>query len=241
MIFLLAFAALLSTALGGLIALRNKNHLHIIFGFAAGIMLGLVAFDLLPKAFELSSVEINHIPMIMVCFLIGFMILHFIERAVAMHNLHENEYGSHTHPHVGLMSAIALSVHSLLDGVSIGLAFQINDTTGWLVALAVLVHDFSDGLNTVTLMKVHGNNNRRTLIMLGVDAIAPIIGAASTLLFTLPQEYLGWYLAGFAGLLLYLAVADILPEAHARRPSRLTLLATLTGIGVMWFTISAVH
>ena len=100
-----------------------------------------------------------------------------------------------------------------------------------VVSIAVLSHDFADGLNTYTIISLYGNDCRRALTLLIADALAPVIGAASTLLFTIPHQLLGLYLGFFAGVLLYLATADILPEAHAHHPSRLTLVCTVLGVG----------
>jgi len=164
-----------------------------------------------------------------------------VERSVAMHGAHEGEYGVHSHhdPHVGMASATALVAHSFLDGVGIGLAFQVDDTVGYAVAVAVIAHDFADGLNTVTVMRTHGNSHRRQVVMLVMDSLAPVLGALSTLFFSVGNEILALYLGGFAGFLLYLATADILPEAHARHPSRLTLVSTLGGVGLMWIVVAA--
>jgi len=239
MAVLLSLATVLSTALGGYVALRATDRLHLVLGFAAGIMLGLVAFDLLPELFELSDASVGGVPAVMVAFAAGFLVLHFVERSVAMHGAHEGEYGAHHHdPQVGLASAGALVTHSFLDGVGIGLAFQVDERIGVAVAVAVIAHDFADGLNTVTIMRTHGNARRRTLLMLGADAVAPVLGALSTLLFTVGDDVLALYLGCFAGFLLYLATADILPEAHARHPSRLTLVSTLGGLGLMWVVVA---
>jgi ZIP family zinc transporter len=238
---LVALTTVLSTALGGFVALRARDRLLLVLGFAAGVMLGLVAFDLLPELFELSDDTVGGVPAVMVAFAIGFLLLHFVERSVAMHGAHEGEYETHHHhdPTVGLASAGALAVHSFLDGVGIGLAFQVDETVGVAVAIAVIAHDFADGLNTVTVMRTHGNDQRRTLTMLAIDAVAPVLGAVSTLFFSVSDSVLALYLGAFAGFLLYLATADILPEAHARHPSRLTLLSTLGGVGVMWLVVAA--
>jgi zinc and cadmium transporter len=238
---LVACAAVLFTALGGFVALRANDRLHLILGFAAGVMLGLVAFDLIPELFELSDAQVAGVPAVMVAFAAGFLLLHFVERSVAMHGAHEGEYEPHHHhnPSVGLASAGALVAHSFLDGVGIGLAFQIDNQVGIAVAVAVIAHDFADGLNTVTIMRTHGNGRRRTLTMLAADAVAPVVGAFSTLFFSVSDELLALYLGAFAGFLLYLATADILPEAHARHPSRLTLVSTLAGLGLMWFVVAA--
>lgn len=238
---LFALTAVLSTALGGVVALRSNDRLHLVMGFAAGVMLGLVSFDLLPELFELSDATLLGVPAVMVAFATGFLLLHVVERSVAMHGAHEDEYDAHSHhnPQVGLASALALAVHSFLDGVGIGLAFQISDQVGYAVAIAVIAHDFADGLNTVTVLRAHGNSRKRQVTMLVVDAVAPVLGAVSTLFFTVGSDLLALYLGAFAGFLLYLATADILPEAHARHPSRLTLLCTVLGVGLMWFVVAA--
>jgi zinc transporter, ZIP family len=233
---LLAVTTVLSTSLGGLVALRHRDRLHLILGFTAGVLLGLVAFDLLPEVYELGrGAEFLGLPAAMLTFVAGFLALHLVERWMSIHRAHEHEYGTHHHhePALGLASAGALAAHSFLDGVGIGLAFQVGSALGWAVALAVIAHDFADGLNTVSLMLRHGNSTRRAQVMLAVDAVAPLLGAASTLFFSLPDQSLGLYLAFFAGFLLYLATGDILPEAHARHPSRLTLLATVCGVAFL--------
>ena len=234
-----ALLTVVSTALGGVVALRSSDRLHLVLGFAAGVMLGLVAFDLLPELFDLSSVHVLGVPAPMVAFAAGFLLLHVVERSVAMHGAHESEYETHHHhnPQVGVASALALSAHSFLDGVGIGLAFQVSNGVGLAVSIAVISHDFADGLNTVTVMRMHGNDRRRTVALLVTDAVAPVLGALSTLFFSVDDHVLALYLGGFAGFLLYLATADILPEAHARHPSRLTLVSTVGGVALMWLVV----
>jgi zinc and cadmium transporter len=84
---------------------------------------------------------------------------------------------------------------------------------------------------------MHGNDRRRTVALLVTDAVAPVLGALSTLFFSVGDHVLALYLGGFAGFLLYLATADILPEAHARHPSRLTLVSTVGGVAMMWLVV----
>ncbi|MEO3977057.1 ZIP family metal transporter [Streptomyces sp. CAU 1734] len=140
-------------------------------------------------------------------------------------------------PQVGLTAAAAMVGHSLLDGIAIGAAFQVGEAMGLTVALAVIAHDFADGFNTYTLTSVYGNTRRKAIAMLVADAFAPVVGAASTLLFTIPLELLGSYLGFFGGALLYLAAAEILPEAHHTHPARSTLLCTAAGVGFIWLAV----
>lgn len=229
---LVALVTVLSTAAGGIFALRHRDRLHLVLGFTAGVLLGLVAFDLLPEVFELGAgLSVLGLPAVMVALVGGFLVLHVVERTMALHVAHEGEYRNHSHqPSLGLVSAIALCGHSFLDGVGIGLAFRVNTEVGIGVAVAVVAHDFADGLNTVSLMVAHGNSPRRARVMLVCDALAPLAGVATTLAFSVPGRYEALYLGFFAGFLLYLATGDILPEAHSRHPSRLTLLFTVFGV-----------
>ncbi len=73
-----------------------------------------------------------------------------------------------------MVAALALSAHSVFDGVGIGLGFQVSTTVGLAVAVAVIAHDFSDGLNTVALMLLNGNTSSRTWRLLLLDAATPL-------------------------------------------------------------------
>lgn len=236
MVILLAMTTFASTLVGGLVALRNRDRLHLVLGFTAGVLLGVVAFDVLPEIVRLADrtgIAFDHS---MVALAVGFLGFHVVEKSILIHDAHGHEY-ARRHPGVGLASAIALAGHSFADGVAIGLAFQVNRSVGAAVGLAVIGHDFADGLNTVALMLTNGNSRGRSLRLLLLDAIAPVLGAASTLLFTLPASGLLVYLGLFAGFLLYIGASDILSEAHANHPSALTLLMTIAGTTLIWILI----
>lgn len=238
----LSFLTFVSTALGGLLALKFRDRLHHLLGFTAGVMLGVVAFDLLPEVFELSGTQGESGLKPMVALVVGFLLFHAVEKFVLVHTAHEEEYAHHAHPHVGVVSALALIGHSFLDGAGIGLAFQVSDAAGITVALAVIAHDFCDGLNTVGLMLLHRNKTSHSVLMLMLDALAPVLGAASTLAFTLPPDLLVLYLGGFAGVLLYIGVADILPQAHSQAgPGASLRLIGLTALGaaLMYLVVRA--
>ncbi|MEV4559675.1 ZIP family metal transporter [Kitasatospora sp. NPDC049285] len=233
------------TLIGGFVAHRTGDRRHLVLGLAAGLMLGVVAFDLLPEAIRLAGEELHGVPDALLMFAAGFLAIHVVERAVAIHRGHEGEYAEHSHGHqhrhreqgVGLAAASALVLHSMMDGFAIGAAFQAGTTVGTVVAIAVVAHDFADGFNTYTLTRLYGNNRRRAVALLFADAVAPVTGAAITLLFTIPERLLGLYLGFFAGFLMYLATSDILPEAHSPHPSRTTLLCTLLGVAFMWLVV----
>src|SRR5699024_12080676 len=93
---------------------------------------------------------------------------------------------------------------------------------------------FADGFNTFTVTTLYGNARKRAMMLLGLDAIAPVVGAVLGTVVPFPPQAVGLYLGYFAGFLLYLATNNILPEAHAGHPSRGTLLCTVGGSAVVW-------
>jgi zinc transporter ZupT len=230
-----AILTFISTFLGGLFSLKFKNKLHLILGFTAGVVLGLVVFDLLPEIFEIVHQQ-NVNPIIpMMALMVGIILLHLAEKTLLIHHSQEGSYKEHKHPSVGVLSALALIGHSFLDGVGIGVGFQISHPVGILVAIAVIGHDFADGLNTGSLMLASRNSTKKTYLMIFFDAIAPVIGAFATLFYKFPQNYLVIYLGFFAGTLLYIGLGDILPEAHSRDSSLKTVAMTVVGIVFIYF------
>ena len=225
----LAFSTFISTLLGGVTALRNRDRLHRILGYTAGVILGVIAFDLLPEIFKIVSEQKIEATWPMVALVVGFLLFHIAEKTIAMHHAHDEEYSEHKHPNIGMASALALVGHSFLDGVGIGIGFQAGEAVGITVAIAVIAHDFADGLNTVSLMLTHRNSRKRSIVLLILDALAPVLGALSTLFFTLNDTSLVIYLGFFTGFLLYIGASDILPEAHSKHSSKVTILLTVLG------------
>jgi zinc transporter ZupT len=224
------FCMFLSTLIGGWFAIRHIKQLRHILGFTAGIIMGVIAFDVLPEMFHIIyEFELNP-TWPMVALMLGFLVFHIAEKLLLLHHEHETQYGKHRHPKVGMLSALAIGGHSLLDGVGIGLAFQVNATVGVAVSLALVAHKFADGLNAASLMLAHKNSVRRTVYMVLLNAVLPIIGVLSTLLFVVPEHYLPLYLGFFAGFLLYIGASDILPQAHDEKSDRLTILLTVLGV-----------
>lgn len=240
-VILAASTAFASTMIGGLFAMRYQKYLHHILGFTGGVILGVIAFDILPEIFETSQEIGTNIELAMIALVAGYLIFHVIEKLMSSHHVHEDHGHEHSDPRIGRLSAAALVGHSFLDGVGIGLAFQVSTEVGLAVAVAVIAHDFSDGLNTVSLMLRHGNKRNRTIWMLLAAALAPVLGAASTTLFSIPDELLPVFLGFFAGLLLYIGSSSILPEAHQRKFSWITYFLTIFGAFLMYVVAELSH
>ncbi|NDE71689.1 MAG: divalent heavy-metal cations transporter [Actinobacteria bacterium] len=237
----LAAVTALATSAGGALALRSRDRLHLVLGLSAGLLLGLVGFDLLPEVFDASQSNTGGVRTISIAIIFGFLSLHFVEQIFGSHEPAESDYG-HEHSHAahiaGTLGAIAMGGHVFLDGVAIGVAFQVSNKLGFAVFIALITHAFSDGLNTVSLLIKTGIWNKRAAWLLSADAIARIGGASFGTYITLSDSSLAIYLALFSGFLIYLATSHILPEAHSRHPSRLTMAATVIGVAAMWLVVA---
>jgi zinc transporter ZupT len=235
MALLLGAAAVLATMLGGSVALLHGGRLHLILGFSAGAVLGVALFDLLPESFDLAGARYPA-PTVALCIGTGFFLFMFLNRMMLLHPRDE-AHESQGHHRRGALGAAGLSLHSFLDGVGIGLAFQVSVTVGAVVAAAVLAHDFSDGINTVSVVLKNRGRHARALGWLLADAAAPLAGVASTYLYSLSEVHLGLVLALFCGFLLYIGASDLLPESHQRHPTLVTGALNIGGAALIWLTI----
>jgi ZIP family zinc transporter len=227
---LVALAAFSSTLAGGLLALRLRDKLHLILGFSAGAVIGVAFFDLLPESIDLGEHFHTHAT-ILACAALGFLFYLLIDRVVLIHG--------DAVPRSGVAAAL-LCLHSLLDGISVGLAFQTSRQIGIIVAIAVLTHDFSDGINTMNIVLKGRASRTQALRWLVVDALAPVLGVLSTVFFTLPGNAFGIALALFAGFFLYIGASDLIPESYHAHPKFLTTAMTLAGAAVLYLAISLI-
>ena len=233
-VLLLTIAAAVAALAGGYTAIKNRNRLHIAISLTAGLVLGLVAFDLLPEIFEGAESASLDVVWPMTLFVGGFLLFHIIEKVILVHQETEDEYRPHTHPKLGMARAIALAGHSFFDGLSIGVAFQVSTAVGTAVALAVIGHRFADGFDTASFMLMHRNKVVHIKKFLAVVVVMPILGGLASMIVTLSQGTLTLYLGFFAGVLMYIAASNILPQAHAKKVSYASLGLTIAGAVFMF-------
>ena len=204
-------AAFCVTLAGGLFALRLQNRLHLILGFSAGAVVAVAFFDLIPEAIVLGTP--SHSPAELLSWVaLGFLLYLVLDRVQVLHrpNTHSHDRSVRQVQPRGTLGAASLSAHSFLDGVAIGVAFQASVAVGTVVTVAVLAHDFSDGINTVSVVVKNGGSRSQTMTWLLIDALTPAAGIGSTLFFDIPSGMLGLALALFGGFFLYLGASDLI-------------------------------
>lgn len=239
---ILLFAALpvLSTFLGGLTVYYWKKDLHPWLSLSGGLLLGVAFLDLLPESLEAAQAAHLETGTIFGATLVAILIFHLIDKGFAFHSHHEHahnepsEHCENTHHRSAAtwLRASGMVLHSILDGIAIGGGFSVDTQLGILVTLAVITHDFSDGMSTVTILK-HGlgHTHRGIIPFLLMDAIAPFIGAFIGTTLAPSQSAIAILLSLFAGFFIFLSLSELLPQAHAgEKPHRFGLLLTCLGV-----------
>lgn len=206
----LAGLTVLATLIGGRIALRLSHTLPTVIALTGGVVVAVALFDVLPEG--ISSLGDPRKATTLVA--VGFLAFFFAERALVLHH-RDDPSEARAHRRVGLFGALGLSIHSFIDGLGIGLAFGLDSTTGFLVFIAVISHDFADGLNTVSFVLSQSGDRRQATRWLNIDAVAPLLGAVVGSLASVSDHTLGYVLCLYSGFFLYMGATDLLPEAHA--------------------------
>jgi len=235
------FLPFFSTIAGGFAALRLKHRLHALMAIAAGVVVATAVADLFPEALELAGPD--RVLEIGIAAVIGFLGFSFLE--AFLHQSSFEHVGEDGHDHdaavpaakrdgpslLGLLPPTSLVLHSAMDGLIIGLAFQAGDEIGLVVLIAVLLHDFADGMNVVTVALDAARGERLAVAFVLLDAIAAPIGGALSSVITIEPATLGILLAGFAGVFLAVGAGHLLPESQHRDPGREPLMVALAGVG----------
>lgn len=228
----LSLCTVLSTLVGGFTALRLRAHLETVLALSGGVVVAVALFDVLPEAMK----GIDDPRRVTTLVAAGFLLFFFFQRALVLHHRDDPEE-ARAHHRVGALGAGALSVHSFVDGLGIGLAFGVDTLTGILVFVAVISHDFADGLNTVTFVLRQRGERRQALRWLAADASAPFFGAIVGSLVPVSDTGLAYLLAVYSGFFLYVGASDLLPAAHART-SPLRIALTLAGFALTYAIVA---
>lgn len=215
----------LATLSGGLLAIRQGGGRYLILGLSAGAVIGVAFFDLLPEALELASPSATPAQITEIT-ASGFLLYMVLDRFIAQHQGR------------GAVAAASLVVHSFLDGFSIGLALKVSLAVGLIVAVAVVVHDMFDGINTVSVVLANKGSDRAAWRWLVLDALAPIVGAGSTLLLRIEQTTLGLGLAVFGGFFLYIGASELMPASARSAKPLATAAMTVLGAALLYAAVN---
>ena len=232
---ILSFITFFATLLGGYVASRNRKRFGVIAAFSAGVLIAVPLFQLLPASLRLADNLGTPTQNVLYMTGLGFIFLYMLERLLSVKKIRSGDGWKYIrHSTGGIYGASELALHSFTDGFAIGVGFHFNFQIGMIVALAVIFHDFPDGMNTVTVMLNSGNSLKSSMRMLLLDAVTPVLGATMSLFITLFDRYLVYLLPFFAGGFLYLGASDLLPEAHDETSPAVAFGISLAGFVVVF-------
>ena len=243
LVIVFALLPVLSTFLGGFAVFRLRHRLHPVMAFSAGILVATAFVDLLPESLDLVTVARPALA-VGTAALVGFLLFSavesFVHRSSYEHEHdpgvdprlpHDHEGGRVRGSRFGIIGPLGLVVHSGLDGVAIGLGFAASAEVGIIVGLAVMAHDFADGINITTLTMRGGGGRRTVVTILAMDAVAAPIGALIGISLGVTANVLGLLLAAFAGVFVAIGAGHLLPEAQHQRPLQAPPLVLLAALG----------
>lgn len=220
-------------------ALRSQleRAMALMIAFAAGTLLAVAFFDLLPQALDLTGKDA------LPAMLASFIVFYFLEHILHYHSHQhmDHEHLEHHHP-VGAIALAGMSFHSLIDGIIIGVGFEVSPALGLVTTLGLLAHEIPQGVAVASILLHSRYQPARVLLLSGMVAAATPIGALATLSLThgLARHTVGQMLGVAAGTFLYVAGSDLIPESHAARQA-LTGVMLVLGVAVVWLVIAFFH
>lgn len=222
---------MVSTFAGGIVAIRLSRYLGLIISLSGGMVVAVALIDVLPEAMRATGNPQRVGTLAALAFVVFFV----AQRLVVLHHRHDTDQ-TRAHREVGALGATALSVHSFIDGLAIGLSFQLSQKAGIVVAVAIIAHDFADGVDTVSFVLAQGSRRRDALPWLLADAVAPMGGVLAGSLVAVSAGVLGQLLGAYAGVFLCIGAYDLLPRAHLDE-SRLRLALTCVGFVFIFIVV----
>lgn len=212
MLAYLAFAAVAAAAdvAGAAIVTTAHKHrsaqLRYFVAGGAGFMLAAAFVRMLPEA--------THVPHAYLFVLLGYFGVHLFEHTFAPHF----HFGEETHPEAllrpsaGWLAAVGLGVHTLFDGVAIAAGFMVSPTLGGLLFLAVVIHKIPEGFTIASIMLAGGHSAGAAIAAGAALGLTTIAGALLTGL--IAEQHVGYALALSAGVTIYVAASDLIPEVN---------------------------
>lgn len=224
----LGILAALANVFGGLIVTARRwerAYLRYFIALGAGFMLGAALLDMLPESWKLAPAATPFL------LLLGFLLVHFVEHTVTSHfhfgeETHATEYVS---GHLPVAVMTGLGIHTFFGGVAIGSGFLVSGWLGWMIFIAIFMHKIPEGFTMASVMLAAGKGNRAAVLAAAAIGGATVLGVAVMLLYpvSLPLA-----LPFAAGVTLYVATTDLLPEVNREPGIRMALFVFL-GVAIM--------
>jgi zinc transporter ZupT len=228
-LFLGSLAAV-ADVLGGIVLVRSQwphHYLRYCIALGAGFMMAVAVLDMVPESLKFSAVWAPALV------LAGYCTIHLMEHTITPH-FHfgeETHHGEFIHAHTGWSVLCGLAAHAFFDGVAIASGFVLSNALGWLIFVAIILHKVPEGFTVASVMLAAGRSRQTAVVSATLLAAATIAGVL--IIGLLPH----WVEAGLplsAGVAIYVAATDLVPEVNREPGIRMALVFFL---GVALFVL----
>jgi len=224
---MLGLAAALANGLGGAVIVQKDwdgRYLRYFIALGAGFMLATSLLEMLPESIRLAG---TRAPLLL---LSGYFIVHFFEHTVTTHfhfgeETHTEEYAE---PHRAYSVLFGLIIHTFFDGIAIASGFLVSQWLGWVIFLAVILHKVPEGFTASSVMMAAGRSKRVAWLASAALGVATVFGVLTVTVFS---RSVGAALPLAAGVTLYVAASDLIPEVN-REPGFRVALCVFLGVGL---------
>lgn len=219
-----------ATALGGLVvtsrARWDEARLHYFVALGSGFLLAAAILRMIPVSAALT----DQAPLLV---LAGYLLIHLVEHTAVRHfHFGEETHPEHIGPAVGISALIGLSIHSLFDGISIGSGFLVSPGLGFLLFVAIVLHKAPEGFTIASIMLAAGRRRAAAQLSSVAVGLASVLGAVAV--YPL-RNFVGEGLAVSAGVTLYVAASDLIPEVN-RSEGKATAIVVFAGVLLYYVT-----
>jgi zinc and cadmium transporter len=243
-LIVIAYGLLAAAAnfLGGLFVSSRRigqATLRYLIALGAGFMLAAVFIKIIPESLEQWPGQ-SLVPMLWL--LAGYLLIQFVEHTVAPHF----HFGEETHEeamlahHAAVAGLGALMVHTFFDGVSIAVASLVSTELGALIFIAILLHKLPEGFTVASMMLAAGRSQRAARLSALLVGMATLVGVGLVVVFKNAEIFSrpisNHFLPLSAGVTLYVAASDLIPEVNNREGGVKTSLMVFAGVALLYLT-----
>jgi zinc and cadmium transporter len=233
---LLGLTAAAANVFGGAIIVQKhweRSYLKYFVALGAGFMLATAIVEIFPASLQLRPKDAPYLV------LVGYLIVHFFEHTVTPHfhfgeETHEDQF---VHTHKSYSVLLGLTIHTFFDGIAITSGFLVSNWLGWIIFFAIFLHKIPEGFTITSVMLASGRSRR---VAWGASALLGAATFAGVLTMALFQRQVSFGLPLSAGVTIYVAASDLIPEVN-REPGAKMALVVFLGVGLMFLLDRLFH
>ncbi|MFZ0801636.1 MAG: ZIP family metal transporter [Terriglobales bacterium] len=233
---LLGLTAAAANVFGGAIIVQkhwDRSYLRYFVALGAGFMLATAIVEVFPASLELRGKDAAYLV------LVGYLIVHFSEHVVTSHfhfgeETHKDQF---IHTHKGYSILLGLVIHTFFDGIAITAGFLVSNWLGWIIFLAIFLHKIPEGFTITSVMLASGRSRR---VAWGASVLLGAATFAGVLAMAVFRHQVSYGLPLSAGVTIYVAASDLIPEVNREPGIKMALLVFL-GVGFLFLLDRLFH